>query len=96
MSGSSSPAMILRIVDLPVPEGPMMPTASPRRILRLAPGEKGEKRGDEGRGKKARERERERVREGQLRGKQERRRGYAGSASSKGKVRREGKEGGSH
>mmetsp|Transcript_69512 Transcript_69512/g.220047 ORF Transcript_69512/g.220047 Transcript_69512/m.220047 type:complete len:365 (+) Transcript_69512:2263-3357(+) len=37
LSGSISPAMILRIVDLPVPEGPMMPTASPLRILNEAP-----------------------------------------------------------
>ena len=29
--------MMRRMVDLPVPLGPMMPTASPRRTTRLAP-----------------------------------------------------------
>lgn len=29
LSGESNPAIMRRIVDFPVPEGPMMPTASP-------------------------------------------------------------------
>lgn len=29
LSGASSPAIILSTVDLPVPEGPIIPTASP-------------------------------------------------------------------
>ena len=37
LSGSSSPAARRRVVDLPVPLLPMMPTASPRRILKVAP-----------------------------------------------------------
>lgn len=36
-SGVSSPARSLRVVDFPVPEAPMMPTASPRRILKEQP-----------------------------------------------------------
>jgi hypothetical protein len=32
LSGWMSPAMMRRMVDLPVPLGPMMPTASPRRL----------------------------------------------------------------
>eukprot|EP00982_Pelagococcus_subviridis_P009343 30918-Pelagococcus_subviridis.AAC.58 len=36
-SGASKPAMILNIVLFPVPDDPMIPTASPRRILKLAP-----------------------------------------------------------
>ena len=37
LSGISSPAITRKVVDLPVPEPPMMPTASPRRILMLLP-----------------------------------------------------------
>ena len=33
--GLSTPVMIFRIVDLPEPFVPMMPTVSPRRIVRL-------------------------------------------------------------
>jgi hypothetical protein len=29
LSGARSPAIIFKIVDLPVPEGPIIPTASP-------------------------------------------------------------------
>lgn len=36
-SGISKPAMIRRVVDLPVPEPPMMPTASPLRMVMFAP-----------------------------------------------------------
>lgn len=37
LSGATRPAMRRSVVDLPVPEPPMMPTASPRRILKLTP-----------------------------------------------------------
>ena len=37
LSGCSRPAASRSAVDLPVPLLPMMPTASPRRILKLAP-----------------------------------------------------------
>ena len=37
MSGINKPAMILRVVDLPVPEPPIIPTASPLRIVIFAP-----------------------------------------------------------
>mmetsp|Transcript_27175 Transcript_27175/g.45458 ORF Transcript_27175/g.45458 Transcript_27175/m.45458 type:complete len:240 (+) Transcript_27175:435-1154(+) len=37
LSGISSPAMIFNTVLFPVPDGPMIPTASPLRILKLAP-----------------------------------------------------------
>mmetsp|Transcript_45380 Transcript_45380/g.135399 ORF Transcript_45380/g.135399 Transcript_45380/m.135399 type:complete len:178 (-) Transcript_45380:203-736(-) len=36
-SGASRPAAMRSVVDLPVPLAPMMPTASPRRIWKLAP-----------------------------------------------------------
>uniref|UniRef100_A0A0A9DDT4 Uncharacterized protein n=1 Tax=Arundo donax TaxID=35708 RepID=A0A0A9DDT4_ARUDO len=37
LSGASSPAITFKIVDLPVPEGPIIPTASPCLILKLTP-----------------------------------------------------------
>jgi len=37
LSGASRPAVSRRVVLLPVPDAPMIPTASPRRILKLAP-----------------------------------------------------------
>ena len=35
LSGRSSPAMVISSVDLPEPEAPTRPTASPRPIVRL-------------------------------------------------------------
>lgn len=35
LSGARSPAIIFKIVDFPVPEGPIIPTASPRLIYRV-------------------------------------------------------------
>ena len=34
LSGASRPAIRRSVVDFPVPEPPMMPTASPRRTLK--------------------------------------------------------------
>ena len=36
-SGINKPAMIRRVVDFPVPEPPIMPTASPLRMVMFAP-----------------------------------------------------------
>ena len=36
-SGINKPAMIRRVVDFPVPEPPMIPTASPLRMVMFAP-----------------------------------------------------------
>jgi len=35
LSGARSPAIIFKTVDLPVPEGPIIPTASPCLIYSL-------------------------------------------------------------
>mmetsp|Transcript_1638 Transcript_1638/g.3606 ORF Transcript_1638/g.3606 Transcript_1638/m.3606 type:complete len:237 (-) Transcript_1638:364-1074(-) len=37
LSGAMSPVMSRRTVDLPVPDGPMMPTASPRLMVKETP-----------------------------------------------------------